>query len=45
MRSFEVYDTPMAAAALEAGCAILYPEDFRDGQTIDGLSTIRNPFA
>jgi predicted nucleic acid-binding protein len=40
-----IYDALVVAAALEAGCAILYSEDFRDGQTIDGRLTIRNPFA
>jgi predicted nucleic acid-binding protein len=40
-----IYDALVVAAALEAGCAILYSEDFQDGQTIDGQLTIRNPFA
>jgi len=40
-----IYDALVVAAALEAGCATLYSEDFRDGQTIDGQLTIRNPFA
>jgi predicted nucleic acid-binding protein len=40
-----IYDAMVVAAALEAGCAILYSEDFQDGQTIDGRLTIRNPFA
>ena len=40
-----IYDALVLAAALEAGCAILYSEDFQDGQTIDGQLTIRNPFA
>jgi predicted nucleic acid-binding protein len=31
------------AAALEAGCTVLYSEDMQDGQKIDSL-TIRNPF-
>jgi predicted nucleic acid-binding protein len=42
---FGIYDALVVAAALEAGCAILYSEDFQDGQTIDGQLTIRNPFA
>jgi predicted nucleic acid-binding protein len=42
---FEIYDALVVAAALEAGCAILYSEDFQDGQMIDGRLTIRNPFA
>ncbi|MGB7848765.1 MAG: PIN domain-containing protein [Candidatus Acidiferrum sp.] len=42
---YNVYDALVVAAALEAGCVTLYSEDFRDGQTIDGQITIRNPFA
>jgi predicted nucleic acid-binding protein len=42
---FGIYDALVVAAALEAGCAILYSEDFQDGQTIDGQLTIYNPFA
>jgi predicted nucleic acid-binding protein len=30
------------AAALEAGCTVLYSEDMQDGQQIESL-TIRNP--
>ena len=41
---YEIYDALVVAAALEAGCAILYSEDFQDGRTIDGQLTIRNPF-
>src|SRR5487761_1084508 len=42
---YNISDALVVAAALEAGCATLYSEDFRDGQTIDGQLTIRNPFA
>jgi predicted nucleic acid-binding protein len=42
---YGIYDALVVAAALEAGCAILYSEDFQDGQTIHGQLTIRNPFA
>jgi predicted nucleic acid-binding protein len=42
---YGIYDGMVVAAALEAGCAILYSEDFQNGQTIDGRLTIRNPFA
>jgi len=42
---YGIYDSLVIAAALEAGCEILYSEDFQDGQTIDGQLTIRNPFA
>ena len=42
---YSIYDALVVAAALDAGCATLYSEDLRDGQTIDGQLTIRNPFA
>jgi len=45
MRGYNIYDALVVAAALEAGCATLYSEDLRDGETIDGQLTIRNPFA
>lgn len=43
-RGFNLYDALVVAAALEAGCTILYSEDFQDGQKIEGKLTIRNPF-
>jgi predicted nucleic acid-binding protein len=39
-----IYDATIAASALQAGCAVLYSEDFQHGQSIEGLS-VRNPFA
>ena len=42
---FSFYDALIAAAALEAECAILYSEDLQNGQVIEGRLTIRNPFA
>jgi predicted nucleic acid-binding protein len=42
---YRIYDSLVIAAAIEAECAILYSEDFQDGQTIDGQLMIRNPFA
>ncbi|MBZ5643154.1 MAG: PIN domain-containing protein [Acidobacteriia bacterium] len=42
---YNIYDALVVAAALEAGCATLYSEDFQDGRTIEGQLTIRNPFA
>ena len=39
-----IYDALIAAAALEAKCSTLYSEDLQDGQVIDKLVTIRNPF-
>jgi predicted nucleic acid-binding protein len=41
---YRIYDALVVAAALEAGCTTLYSEDLRDGQTIDGQLTVRNPF-
>jgi len=40
---YQIYDALILAAALEAGCTVLYSEDMHDGQKIDSL-TIRNPF-
>jgi len=37
------YDALVVAAAVEAGCDILYSEDMQHGRIIGGL-TIRNPF-
>ena len=41
---YSIFDSLIIAAALHAGARILYSEDMRDGQSIDGL-TIRNPFS
>ena len=41
---FGIYDALIWAAALSAGCRILYSEDMQEGQTIEG-TTLRNPFA
>lgn len=41
---FAVYDAMIVAAALDAGCAILWSEDMQDGLVVDGRLTIRNPF-
>jgi len=41
---FSFYDSLIIAAAIRAGCRILYSEDMQDGQTVDGM-TLRNPFA
>jgi predicted nucleic acid-binding protein len=40
---YSIYDSMILAAALRAGCATLFSEDFQDKQTIDRL-TIVNPF-
>ena len=42
---FSVYDSMILAAALLAGCKVLYTEDLQDGQEIDGQLTVRNPFS
>ena len=39
-----VYDAMIAAAALEAGCAVLWTEDLQDGLVIERRLTVRNPF-
>jgi predicted nucleic acid-binding protein len=39
-----IYDAQIAASALEANCSTLYSEDMQDGQVVDNLLTIRNPF-
>lgn len=41
---FPIYDATIAASALEAGCPVLYSEDFQHARVLDGM-TIRNPFA
>ncbi len=38
------WDALIVAAALAAGCAVLYSEDMHDGQTFDGRLTLVNPF-
>jgi predicted nucleic acid-binding protein len=40
---FRIYDSLIIAAAREAGCPVLYTEDLRDGQAVDGV-LVRNPF-
>lgn len=42
---YSVYDALVIAAAIEGECETLFSEDLRNGQTIDGRITIRNPFA
>jgi predicted nucleic acid-binding protein len=40
---YHIYDALILAAALEAGCRVLYSEDMQHGQAIGSL-TIHNPF-
>jgi predicted nucleic acid-binding protein len=42
--SLSHWDSLIVAAARAAGCAKLYSEDLCDGQVIDGVMTIVNPF-
>lgn len=39
-----LYDASIAAAALDAGCRILYSEDMQHGQTFDRRLTVVDPF-
>jgi predicted nucleic acid-binding protein len=41
---YSLFDSLIAASALEAECDMLYSEDLQDGQIIEGRVTIRNPF-
>jgi predicted nucleic acid-binding protein len=41
---YDIYDSLIAASALEADCNTLFSEDFRDGQNIEERLTVRNPF-
>jgi predicted nucleic acid-binding protein len=42
-QNFSIYDGLIVAAAVRAGCTILYTEDLQQGQMIEKLQ-IRNPF-
>jgi predicted nucleic acid-binding protein len=41
---FSIYDGLIVAAAVRAGCSVLYTEDLRHGQIIERLQ-IQNPFS
>lgn len=41
---FRIYDAMIIAAALLAGCTVLYSEDLQSGQKIDAQLTVVNPF-
>jgi predicted nucleic acid-binding protein len=41
---YDIYDSLIAASALEADCNTLFSEDFQDGQRIEERLTVRNPF-
>jgi predicted nucleic acid-binding protein len=40
---YSIYDSLILAAAMEAGCSIVYSEDMQSGQTLGNLTVI-NPF-
>ena len=42
---FSIYDSMIAASAIEADCNTLLSEDMQDGMVIENVLTIRNPFA
>jgi len=41
---YSYWDCQIVAAAMEAGCTLLYSEDMQTGQIIDGVLTVLNPF-
>ncbi|MBW0159598.1 PIN domain-containing protein [Sedimentimonas flavescens] len=41
---FAVYDAMIVAAALQAGCTVLYSEDMQDGLLVENRLRIVNPF-
>jgi len=41
---FSYYDCLMLASALESGCSVIYTEDMKHGQVINGTLKIVNPF-
>ncbi len=42
--SIQVYDSRIVASALEAGCDVLYSEDFQHLRIFEGKLTVVNPF-
>jgi len=41
---YSFYDCLMLASAIEANCGVILTEDMNDGQVIDGILQILNPF-
>jgi predicted nucleic acid-binding protein len=41
---FSFWDCMIIASALETGCSTLFSEDLQDGQVIDGVLNVVNPF-
>ena len=42
---FSFYDSLIIAAAIECECTVLYSEDMQNGQIINSVLTIRDPFS
>ena len=42
--NFSYFDSLMIASAIESDCGILFTEDMSNGQVIDGILKIVNPF-
>ncbi|HWU62379.1 MAG TPA: PIN domain-containing protein [Ensifer sp.] len=42
---YSLYDASILAAAIKAGCKVLYSEDMQSGQILDEGIEITNPFA
>lgn len=43
-QGLDFYDALMVAAALQAGCTLMYSEDMQDGLKVEQRLTVRNPF-
>jgi len=41
---FSYWDSLILSASIESSCRMLYSEDMKDGQAIEGVLTITNPF-
>lgn len=41
---YSFYDSLILSSSIALGCKIVYSEDMQNGQVIDGLLTIKNPF-
>lgn len=41
---YSLYDSLILSSSLAIGCKIVYSEDMQNGQVIDGVLTIINPF-
>lgn len=43
-KQLSLYDAMIAAAAMQAGCTVLYSEDFQHGMLLGGSLVVTNPF-